>query len=136
MRKGQRKSIAFECVQKTTKVLLRLVTGMIEPALNDSASPCPKDSRRLDSTHSTVCMSTTCAFAPNWARELNLSNYSGGKMAATNIEQKALALLNTFERAGKSVTRVTIQGRKIELELSTGQGGDEFERIDMRHDQT
>lgn len=57
-------------------------------------------------------------------------------MAATNIEQKALALLNTFERAGKSVTRVTIQGRKIELELSTGQGGDEFERIDMRHDQT
>ncbi|QFT59188.1 hypothetical protein FIU94_10155 [Sulfitobacter sp. THAF37] len=57
----------------------------------------------------------------------------GVKMAATNMEQKALSLLRAFERAGKMVTRVSIDGRKIELELSTGEIADEFDRIDMRH---
>lgn len=57
-------------------------------------------------------------------------------MATTNIEQKALNMLRAFEQAGKSVTRVTIEGRKIELELSSGEGGDEFDGIDMRHGKT
>lgn len=57
-------------------------------------------------------------------------------MAATTIEQKALGLLKAFERAGKAVSRVTIEGRKIELELSKPTEHDEFARIDMRHDQT
>lgn len=57
-------------------------------------------------------------------------------MAATTIEKKALGLLNTFEQAGKTVSRVTIEGRRIELVLSKPKGNDEFEGIDMRHDKT
>lgn len=57
-------------------------------------------------------------------------------MAKAKIEQKALELLNAFERAGKSVGRVTIEGRKIELVLSAPKDRDEFEGIDMRHDET
>lgn len=57
-------------------------------------------------------------------------------MAILSVEQRALALLNTFERAGKSVSRVTIEGRRIELVLASEQTADEFDRIDMRHDKT
>lgn len=57
-------------------------------------------------------------------------------MPSTTLEQKALSLLNTFERAGKSVSRVVIEGRRIELEIHKGDDVDEFDRIDMRHDQT
>lgn len=52
-----------------------------------------------------------------------------------SIEQKALVLLNAFERAGKAVSRVTVEGRRIELVLTPAKQEDEFERIDMRHDQ-
>ena len=55
-------------------------------------------------------------------------------MATSNIEQKALGLLNTFERAGKTVKSVTIEGRKIELVFNGRADSDEFERIDMRYD--
>jgi len=55
-------------------------------------------------------------------------------MAATSIEQKALGLLNAFERAGRSVSRVTVEGRKIEIELSKPIEDDQFDRIEMRHD--
>jgi hypothetical protein len=58
------------------------------------------------------------------------------KMTATNIEQRALRLLDLFERAGKSVSGVTIEGRKIEITLFKGDDSDEFDRIGMRHDQT
>lgn len=57
-------------------------------------------------------------------------------MSGSKIEQKALSLLNTFEVAGKSVNRVIVDGRKIILELSKGEDGDEFDRIDMRHGKT
>ncbi len=57
-------------------------------------------------------------------------------MARTSIEEKALRLLSSFESAGRTVGRVTIDGRKIELVLTTDQGADEFDRIDMRHDKT
>ena len=57
-------------------------------------------------------------------------------MSANRIEQRALRVLNTFENAGKSVTRVTIDGRKIELVLSKGQDEDEFDMIDMSHGKT
>lgn len=57
-------------------------------------------------------------------------------MARMKIEQKALELLNTFERAGKSVGRVTVEGRKIELVLMPTELPDDFEGIDMRHDKT
>lgn len=56
-------------------------------------------------------------------------------MAGSSIEQKALVLLNAFERAGKAVSRVTVEGRRIELVLTPAKQEDEFERIDMRHDQ-
>ena len=58
------------------------------------------------------------------------------KMAGTTIEEKALRALAAFERAGKSVSRVTLDGRKIELVLRLGDEADEFERIDMRHGKT
>lgn len=58
-------------------------------------------------------------------------------MARTTIEQRALVLLNTFERAGKSVGRVTIEGQKIELVLSkSADDRDEYAGLDMRHGKT
>lgn len=57
-------------------------------------------------------------------------------MARTTIEEKALRLLNAFERAGRSVGRVTIDGKKIELVFSDPTTVDEFERLDMRHGKT
>ena len=54
-------------------------------------------------------------------------------MARTTIEEKALRALAAFERAGRSVSSVTLDGRKIELVLKIHDEADEFERIDMRH---
>jgi uncharacterized protein YkuJ len=55
---------------------------------------------------------------------------------ATTIAQKALGLLAAFERAGREVSQVTFDGKRIELVLSKPGEQDEFERIDMRHDKT
>ena len=57
-------------------------------------------------------------------------------MARTTIEEKTLRLLSAFERAGRSVGRVTLDGKKIELVLVNPAMVDEFDRIDMRHDKT
>ena len=57
-------------------------------------------------------------------------------MSVAKVEQRALRLLTTFEKAGKTVSRVTIEGRKIEIVLSKEQVVDEYERIDMRHGET
>ncbi|WOI30454.1 hypothetical protein [Sulfitobacter dubius] len=57
-------------------------------------------------------------------------------MSSSKIEQRALSLINAFERSGRMVSRVTIDGGKIELVLSTEPTGDEFERVDMRYDKT
>ena len=57
-------------------------------------------------------------------------------MSTCSVEQRALSLLATFEKAGKSVSRVTIEGRRIEIELSKGETEDEFDRINMRHGKT
>ncbi|GAA6198333.1 hypothetical protein NBRC116598_37780 [Pseudophaeobacter arcticus] len=54
-------------------------------------------------------------------------------MAQAKIEDKALRFLAAFERAGKSVGRVTIDGKKIELVLIEQGQVDEYERIDMTH---
>ena len=58
------------------------------------------------------------------------------QMAQTTIEEKALRLLRTFERAGRSVGRVTVDGKRIEIFFTEPKSLDEFERIDMRHDKT
>jgi len=55
-------------------------------------------------------------------------------MPSTTIEQRALSLMHTFESAGKQVSRVTIEGRRIEIVLSDGHIGDEYSRINMRYD--
>ena len=39
-------------------------------------------------------------------------------MSGSKVEEKALRLLTAFENAGKSVSRVAIEGRKIEIVLS------------------
>ena len=54
-------------------------------------------------------------------------------MASSTIEQKALRALAAFEKAGKSVSRVTLEGRKIEIVFSTEKEPDEFERIEMTY---
>lgn len=54
-------------------------------------------------------------------------------MAVRNQHEQALKLLDAFERAGKSVARVVVDGRRIEIELARGETHDEFDRIDMRH---
>ena len=67
------------------------------------------------------------------ASELGRKGYRVSKMARTTIEEKALSALAAFERAGRSVSSVTLDGRKIELVLKIHDEADEFERIDMRH---
>jgi len=57
-------------------------------------------------------------------------------MPSTKLEQSALSLLTAFENAGKSVSRVIVEGRKIEIVLATEHDGDDFDRIDMRHGKT
>jgi len=57
-------------------------------------------------------------------------------MASTNLEQSALSLLTAFEKAGKSVSRVIVEGKRIELVLSTEHDADDLDRIDMRHGKT
>jgi len=57
-------------------------------------------------------------------------------MPTARIEQRALSLLNAFENAGKAVSRVTVEGKRIELVLSKEREDDEYAGIDMRHDQT
>jgi predicted metalloenzyme YecM len=57
-------------------------------------------------------------------------------MPSTKLEQSALSLLAAFESAGKSVSRVIVDGRRIELVLSKEHDADDFDRIDMRHDKT
>ena len=54
-------------------------------------------------------------------------------MAQAKIEDKALRLLAAFEGAGKSVGRVTIDGKKIELVLVEQGQVDEFKRVDMTY---
>jgi hypothetical protein len=39
-----------------------------------------------------------------------------------------------FEAAGKTVSRITIEGKRIELELAKQQDADEFAGLDMRYD--
>lgn len=55
-------------------------------------------------------------------------------MPSTSIEERALRLLKAFENAGRPVSRVTIEGKKIELVLTTEQTPDEYAGIDMRYD--
>ena len=54
-------------------------------------------------------------------------------MGRSKIEDQALELLNAFERAGKVVGRVSVEGKRIELFLSEPEDCDQFERIEMRH---
>lgn len=53
--------------------------------------------------------------------------------SATTTEQKAIRLLEALERAGKAVTSVVVEGRRIEVKFEGGTTADEFDRIDMRH---
>lgn len=55
-------------------------------------------------------------------------------MSVTTVEQKALRLLRAFEDAGKTVSCVTVEGRKIEIKLTQTQSVDDFDGINMRHD--
>ncbi len=55
------------------------------------------------------------------------------KVMAKKLEEQALSLLTTSESAGKTVRRVVINGRRIEIELSRADDGDDFDWIDMRH---
>lgn len=57
-------------------------------------------------------------------------------MARTPVYTKALDLLLAFERAGKPVSSVIVDGHKVELVLTQPVTQDEFDRIDMRHDKT
>ncbi|MEM8541523.1 MAG: hypothetical protein AAGF25_11280 [Pseudomonadota bacterium] len=57
-------------------------------------------------------------------------------MPQSSIEEKALRVLAAFERAGRSVGSVTIDGKKIELVLDKPSEGDEFDRVDMKHGKT
>ncbi|UYV36567.1 hypothetical protein N4R57_16400 [Rhodobacteraceae bacterium D3-12] len=84
-----------------------------------------------------VCMGVSRTFSQfGCANSWKFEDLKAKPMARAGIEQKALELLRTFERAGKSVSRVSVDGRKIELFLVEEKESDEFERIDMRHGKT
>lgn len=57
-------------------------------------------------------------------------------MATVSLEKKALSLLVAFERAGKTVSRIVVEGRRIEVVLSSDETVDVFDRIEMRHGKT
>jgi len=57
-------------------------------------------------------------------------------MQARKLEQQALSLIAALEKAGKAVSSVAVEGRRIEVVLSSGESVDEFDRIDMRHGKT
>lgn len=52
---------------------------------------------------------------------------------ASNIEIKALSIIEAFERSGKKVSRVILDGRRIEVELVCVEEQDIFSDIDMRY---
>ncbi|MEP1308262.1 MAG: hypothetical protein ABJK80_02345 [Marinomonas sp.] len=100
--------------------------------LNRLPDSCCADVARLDS--STELFAWALVHSSIWTRELK--GTVGEDMAAQSIEQKALGLLNAFESAGKSVSRVTVDGRKIEIVLDQRLIEDEYDGIDMRHGKT
>lgn len=57
-------------------------------------------------------------------------------MATGSVEKKALGLLTAFENAGRKVSKIVVDGRKIELVLHSAEPTDEFEGLDMRHGKT
>lgn len=57
-------------------------------------------------------------------------------MPATTTEQKALSLLKAFEEAGKTVSSVVVEGKRIEIKIQPREDSDEFDRIDMRYGKT
>ena len=57
-------------------------------------------------------------------------------MPATTTEQKALSLLKAFEEAGKTVSSVVVEGKRIEIKIQPSDDSDEFDRIDMRYGKT
>ena len=57
-------------------------------------------------------------------------------MAARTIEQRALSLLKILESSGKAVSSISVEGRRIEFVLASGESGDEFDGINMRHGKT
>lgn len=57
-------------------------------------------------------------------------------MQVRKLEQQALSLIAALEKAGKAVSSVAVEGRRIEVVLSSGESVDEFDRIDMRHGKT
>jgi hypothetical protein len=52
---------------------------------------------------------------------------------ASNIETKALSIIEAFERSGKKVSRVILDGRRIEVELVCVEDQDSFAHFDMRY---
>lgn len=55
---------------------------------------------------------------------------------ASNIETKALSIIEAFERSGKKVSRVILDGRRIEVELVCVEDQDSFAHVDMRYGKT
>ena len=64
---------------------------------------------------------------PTWSRD---------KMSGGSVEKKALSLLAAVEQSGREVTRIVVDGRKIELVIRAPDCLDEFDRVDMRHGKT
>ncbi|MEP4038261.1 hypothetical protein [Pseudophaeobacter sp.] len=54
-------------------------------------------------------------------------------MSSATTEQKAIKLLEALEHAGKSVSSVVVEGRRIEVKFEGCLPSDEFAKIEMRH---
>jgi hypothetical protein len=49
---------------------------------------------------------------------------------ALTVQDRAMRLVRVLEEAGKTVRKVIIRGRDIEVELETRQVGDDFDLVD------
>lgn len=78
-------------------------------------------------------MRQTAKFSP-W--DAQTPHVKGLMMATGTLEKKALDLLAALESAGKTVSRVAVEGRRIEIVLASGERVDDCDRIDMRHGKT
>lgn len=52
-------------------------------------------------------------------------------MTTRTTSQRAVSLVEAMESRGKTVRRVIVDGRRIELELANGEPVDDFDAVDM-----
>ncbi|WP_299663911.1 hypothetical protein [uncultured Ruegeria sp.] len=54
-------------------------------------------------------------------------------MSGLTNEARAVKYINAFEDAGKTIRKVVVEGKRVEIEfVDPDEGKDEFDKLDMR----